>query len=103
MGEDSGSPPPLPDTREADGWVYSSLPLETAVDGGAMVVRRLRQTVAPDGELSEEVSEVWLQGLAAAGVEAEAEAAGLRAVGRRAIAATAEHVGSTVLVLEREA
>ena len=42
-------PPPLPDAREVDGWVYSSLPLDAALDGGSIVVRRLRQTVSPDG------------------------------------------------------
>ncbi len=52
---------PLPDAREVGGWVYSSLPLETVVDGDAIVVRRLRQAVSPDGELSEEVDEVRLQ------------------------------------------
>ena len=30
----SDGPPPLPDVREVDGWVYSSLPLEAAVDVG---------------------------------------------------------------------
>ena len=28
------APPPLPDVREVDGWVYSSLPLEAAVGAG---------------------------------------------------------------------
>ena len=47
-------PPPLPDVREVDGWVYSSLPLEAAIDGEVIVVRRLRQTVSPSGEPDEE-------------------------------------------------
>ena len=37
----------LPDVRELDGWVYSSLPLEVAVAGGGIEVRRLRQLVSP--------------------------------------------------------
>jgi SAM-dependent methyltransferase len=102
-GDSRRGPGAMPDAREVCGWVYSSLPLETVVDGGEMVVRRLRQTVAPDGELSDEVDEVWLRGLDAAAVEAEAAAAGLRPVGRRAIGATPDHVGSTVVLLEREA
>ena len=49
--EPDGAPPPLPDVREVDGWVYSSLPVEAAVDAGdEIVIRRLRQTVSPDGD-----------------------------------------------------
>lgn len=96
-------PPPLPDAREVDGWVYSSLPLETVVAGGAILVRRLRQTVSPEGELSEETDEVALAELSAATLEREAAEAGLRPAGRRLIPATEEHVGSTVVLLAREA
>lgn len=95
--------PPLPDTREVDGWVYSSLPIEAAVDAGAIRVRRLRQTVSPAGELSEDVDEVLLQALDAATLEDEAKQAGLRTAGRRTIPPTDEHVGSTVVLLERAA
>jgi SAM-dependent methyltransferase len=95
--------PPLPDTREVDGWVYSSLPLETGIDNGTIVVRRLRQTVSPAGELSDEVDEVRLRVLSASTLEREAAAAGLRPAGRRLIPATEEHVGSTVVLVERAA
>lgn len=94
---------PVPDAREVDGWVYSSLPLETVVDDGAIVVRRLRQTVAPGGELSEEVDEIRLQALDAATIEREALEAGLRPAGRRTIDPTDAHVGSTVVLLTKEA
>jgi SAM-dependent methyltransferase len=94
--------PPLPDTRELDGWVYSSLPVETAIDPEAIRVRRLRQTVSPAGELSEQVDEVVLRQLDAATLEGEAREAGLRPAGRRPIAATDAHVGSTAVLLERE-
>lgn len=96
------APPPLPDTREVDGWVYSSLPIETARGDGAIRVRRLRQAVSPAGELSEAVDEVVLQELDAATLEAEAAEAGLRAGGRRSIPATDAHVGSTVVMLGKE-
>lgn len=102
MPEAVEAPPPLPDTREVDGWVYSSLPLEAAVDGDAIVVRRLRQTVSPDGELSEEVDEVRLALLTADALEAEAAEVGLRPAGRRRIDATDDHVGSTVVLLKKE-
>ena len=79
---------PLPDVREVDGWVYSSLPLETVVGNGEIVVRRLRQTVSPEGELSEELDEIWLCALSAGALEREAEAAGLRLAGRRDVPPT---------------
>lgn len=102
MPEPTDAPPPLPDTREVDGWVYSSLPIETLVDPDSIRVRRLRQTVSPAGELSEEVDEVVLRTLDAATLEDEAGHVGLRPAGRRAISPTADHVGSTVVLLERE-
>lgn len=89
---------PLPDTREVDGWVYSSLPLETRLDDGAIVVRRLRQAVAPDGQLNEEVDEVRLQALDVATLEREAQKAGLRSAGRRQIPPSGDHVGSTAVL-----
>jgi SAM-dependent methyltransferase len=90
----------IPDTREIDGWVYSSLPLETNVAGDRIVVRRLRQTVSPDGDLSDETNEVRLQVCSADLLENEAEEAGLRPAGRQPIPPTEDHVGSTVVVLE---
>ncbi|HEU5141904.1 MAG TPA: class I SAM-dependent methyltransferase [Solirubrobacterales bacterium] len=99
----SADPAILPDAREADGCVYSSLPLEARVGRGEIVIRRLRQTVSPAGELSEETDVVRLRALDAATLEGEASRAGLRATERRAIGATPDHVGSTVVVLEREA
>ena len=93
-------PPPLPDVREVDGWVYSSLPLEAALDAGQIVVRRLRQTVSPAGDAERGDDEVRLATFRAETLEAEAPAAGLRPAGAREIAATDVHVGSTVVLLE---
>jgi SAM-dependent methyltransferase len=97
------APPPLPDTREAEGWVYSSLPVEARAGDGAIRVRRLRQTVSPGGELAEELHEVALASLDADGLEREAAEAGLRPAGRRHVPATDEHVGSVVVLLEGSA
>lgn len=91
----------LPDSTEVDGWAYSSLPLETVIHAEEIVLRRLRQVVSPQGELSDEVDEVRLQALDAATVEREAARVGLRSAGRRAIPATEAHVGSTAVLLER--
>ncbi len=96
-----GAPPPLPDVREVDGWVYSSLPLDVSEENGAIAIRRLRQTVSPSGELREEENEIRIQALSADQLEAEAIRAHYRPVGRLTIPATDLHVGSTVVVLER--
>lgn len=93
--------PPLPDTREVDGWVFSSLPIEATIEPDCIRVRRLRQTVSPGGELSEEPDEILLRTLDTATLESEALAAGLRPAGRRTIPATDAHVGSTTVLLER--
>lgn len=103
MPEPDGAPPPLPDVREVDGWVYSSLAVEAAVGPGEIVVRRLRQTVSPEGALSEEPNEVRIATFAAESLESEAEPFGLLPAGRRVIGATDIHVGSLVVLLERSA
>lgn len=93
---------PLPDTRDVDGWVYSSQAIETLLDGNWIRARRLRQTVSPAGELEEEVSEDLLHVLTAAALEDEAMQAGLRPAGCRIVPQTDDHVGSTVILLGRE-
>jgi SAM-dependent methyltransferase len=103
MPEPVDTASPLPDTREVDGWIYSSLPLDATVAGGAIRIRRLRQTVSPAGDLDEELDEIALRTLDAATVEEEARRAGLRPAGCRSVPPTDAHVGSTVVLLEREA
>jgi len=97
------SPPPLPDVREFDGWVYSSLAVEAAVSADSIVIHRLRQTVSPEGVLSEEPNEVRIETFPAAQFEDEAETAGLRPVRRVEIPPTDIHVGSLVVVVEKGA
>jgi len=94
--------PPLPDTREVDGWIYSSQPIETIVDAERIRARRLRQTVSPAGELSEEISEDLLRTLDAATLEDEATQAGLRPAGRRTVLPTDDHVGPPAVLFQRE-
>jgi SAM-dependent methyltransferase len=101
MPEADGAPPPLPDVREVDGWVYSSLAIEAAVGPGEIIVRRLRHAVSPAGDLSEEPNEVRIATFTAGSLEADAEAVGLRPAGRREIPETELHVGSLVVLLER--
>jgi SAM-dependent methyltransferase len=99
-----GAIPPLPDVREVDGWVYSSLPTAAAADGGGeLVLQRLRQVVSPAGELSEEPNELRLSAFPADQLEVEAAAARLRPAGRRLVPPTVAHVGSLVVLLASEA
>ncbi len=101
MPEPDGAPPPLPDVREVDGWVYSSLAVEAAIGPGEIIVRRLRQMVSPEGSLSQEPNEVRIATFSAATLEAEAAAFGFRSSGRHEIPPTDLHVGSLVVLLER--
>ena len=93
--------PPLPDVREIDGWMYSSLPVDFATENGRLDLRRVRQTVSPDGDLSESdhIDSIWLLG--AAELEAEAELAGMRAADRILVPSADGYIGSTVVVTER--
>ncbi|HTT95221.1 MAG TPA: class I SAM-dependent methyltransferase [Solirubrobacterales bacterium] len=102
MPEPEEGEPLLPDVREVDGWVYSSLPLEAVVGPEHIHVRRLRQRVSPTGELTDAPDEVTICTLTAEELEAEAAAVGLVPVERLFIEATADHVGSTVVVLAEE-
>ena len=91
---------PLPDMGEHDGWVFSSQPVALHRDERATVIERNRQRVAPDGTRTEATDLVRLDDLDAAQLEREAVAHGLRALPRRRVAATEEHVGSEVVLLE---
>ena len=101
LPEPDGEAPPLPDVREVEGWVYSSLPVDSAENDGEIAIRRLRQTVSPVGALSEERNEVRIRTLAAEQLEREGEEVGLVAHERHTIPPTDLHVGSTVVVLGR--
>lgn len=90
--------PPLPDIRERAGWTYSSLPLGAELRGGSLRVSRLRQAVSPGGALRERVDLTHLDLLDASKLESEMGAVGLLPAGRRTVAATDAHVGSTVVL-----
>jgi SAM-dependent methyltransferase len=101
LPEAAEGPPPLPDVREVDGWIYSSLPLDAVDIGEEIVIQRLRQTVSPRGELSEEENEIRIRTLAASELEREGIEVGLVPLPRRRIPPTDLHVGSTVVVFEK--
>jgi SAM-dependent methyltransferase len=93
--------PPLPDVLQVDGWIYSSLPLMPIFETDWILLRRLRQTVSPDGKMTEEKSDTELRVLTAARLEQEATEVGFEPIGRREIPPTDVHVGSTVVLLEK--
>lgn len=92
--------PPLPDVLEVDGWVLSSTPVAVRDEGDAVSIDRIRQAVSPAGELTEELATVTLDNCAPATLEDEGRAAGFRVLDARHVAATADYVGSTVVMLE---
>jgi SAM-dependent methyltransferase len=94
---------PLPDMLERDGWLYSSQPVAVrrTEDGLGIQLERVRQVVSPEGELAEERSRVRLELVSAGTIEDEARDAGLVVEPRRAIPATIDHTGSTVVLLRR--
>lgn len=91
----------IPDVRELDGWVYSSLPVARLTAGGNLEIHRHRQAVSPDGALSEEEHIDHLDALEADALEAEAATAGLRPAGRLEVTPADGYLGSTVVILER--
>ena len=98
--EDDPAMLPPPDVAERDGWRYLSHPVAIRERGAGVQLERIRQAIAPDGSLSSTEGDVIeLARLSAAELEAEGEAAGLRPEPRRAIPATAVHVGATVVLL----
>jgi SAM-dependent methyltransferase len=93
--------PPLPDVGEHEGWVYSSQPVDVRPEPGGVAVERLRQRVSPRGELAEERHTQRLDSLGVEELEREAAAQGLRPIERHEIHATADHIGSMVVVCRR--
>ena len=90
----------LPDMRELDGWVYSSEPLWVQVGDEALRVRRLRESVSPEGEIQRLVHDDLLHRVSPDRLELEAEEAGLRRAGRRQISSGPDEADSTVVLLE---
>jgi SAM-dependent methyltransferase len=90
----------LPDMRELDGWVYSSEPLWVQVGDEALTVRRLRESVSPEGRMERQVHDEVLLRLSPDRLEEEAEGAGLRPAGRRQVSSGPNEADSTVVLLE---
>lgn len=94
-----GGPAPLPDIREVDGVVYSSQPTAVRADPDGFVLERRRERITTTGERSVDQNVIRLERVTVPSLEAEAEAAGFRRAGRAQVAATADYVGSEVVIL----
>lgn len=90
----------VPDMVEIDGWVYSSEPLWVQVGDETITVRRLRQRVAPGGEIERSVKDEVLHRLDSAALADEAEAAGLSPRERRTIRSGPAEADSIAVILE---
>lgn len=91
----------LPDVREADGWIHSSLPLRTEVSPKSVEVVRLRQLVSPDGVLSEDEHVIRLERVSPSALLAEGGRHGFAERDVRALPATDDHVGSIAVTMQR--
>jgi hypothetical protein len=85
--------------REIDGILYASRPIAVREEGGRAAIHRVRETVDPAGNRTTEDDVIHLDRVEAAVLQAEGEAAGLRAQRARRIPETDDYVGSTVVML----
>ena len=96
-----GDPFPLPDIVERDGTVYCSQPTAVRRDGSSFVLERRREVIDAVGERSQSQNVIVLDTVSAAGIEEAGQRAGLKPLGVRLVAPTAEHIGSEVVLLGR--
>jgi SAM-dependent methyltransferase len=94
-----GGPAPLPDIRELGGVVYASRPVAVRAREDVFVIERVREIVAADGAHAVEENRIALDRVGAAELEREGATAGFRPLPRAHIPATADYVGSEVVVL----
>jgi hypothetical protein len=94
-----GEPAPLPDIRELDGVVYASRPVAVREQRDVFVIERIREIVAADGAHEVEENRIALHRVGAAELEREGGAAGFHKLDRAHIPATADYVGSEVVML----
>jgi SAM-dependent methyltransferase len=90
---------PVPDLREVGGVVFASRPTAVRAERDGFVLQRVREKVATDGTREVTGDEIRLDRVPAELLEAEARAHGFTVLERRAVAETADHVGSEVVVL----
>ncbi len=90
---------PLPDRLIVDGALYSSQPVALRDHGDTVAIERIREVLGANGVRTASDNVLHLDRVELAAVEAEARAVGLTALPARVVAATEEHVGTTVVML----
>jgi SAM-dependent methyltransferase len=90
---------PLPDIREVDGVVYSSLPTAVRADREGFLLERRRERISTSGARSVAQDVIRLDRLSGDELESEARAVGLEPAGRAVVAATDDYVGSEVVLV----
>jgi predicted O-methyltransferase YrrM len=93
----------LPDMRELDGWVFSSEPLWVQVGDRVLTVRRLRETVSPEGSMERDIHDEVLHRVDPDTLEHEATDAGFIPKDRLRISSGESEADSTVVLLEAPA
>ena len=94
-----GGPAPMPDVLERDGVLYASQPLAVLEEPDGYVLQRRRETVDARGERSVVANEIRLDRLTASELEGEALDLGFTSARRDQISATADYVGSEVVIV----
>jgi SAM-dependent methyltransferase len=90
---------PEPDRGAVADWRFASQPTAVRALAAATRIERVRRTFSPAGDVTEEDDVIELVNVTVAELEAEGRAAGFAVEPARPIAATAEHVGSQVVML----
>ena len=90
---------PTPETVSVDGAVYVSRATRVGVLERGFVIERARQVIGPGDDIVEECNVIELDRISRSKLEHEAAVAGLRCEPSRETPATADHVGSTVVML----
>jgi len=98
-GFEEGEVAATPDMREVGGVVYASRPTAIRSEPGGFVLLRRRERVDARGRREVSRDATRLDRVPAGLLEAEGARAGLTVLPRRAVAETADHVGSEVVVL----
>jgi SAM-dependent methyltransferase len=90
---------PLPDRLFVDGAMYSSQPVALRDHGDTVAIERIREVLTADGRRSASDDVLHLDRVSVAELEAEGRAAGLTPLPARLVAATEEHVATSVVML----
>ena len=90
---------PTADVATLGGWRFASQPTAVRALPDATRIERIRRTVGPDGQVTEEDDVIELASISCTALEAEGRAAGFTPEPARTIPPTDDHVGSEVVLL----